>query len=168
MSTSWEWHHTTHNPTGLASAVGGDITGALLQGNLNELFAYISAPPSGSSAGIEQYRKIHVKNISSFTLTGVRLWLDAVEHSGQIDIGIEELNATQTISDATGAAPTSVLFGRPIDFNSGTGIGTSSFPPNHSTGVWIRQTLTGVDEPDPYASLRLTVGGIDSSSTDGV
>lgn len=155
---TFEFYHTTANPTGLAGTVGGGMTGSLVQGNLNELFSYVEAPPSGSSDIAFQYRKVHIKNAGLVSLTGVKLWLDAVEHTDQIHIGLENTSG-QTVFAPTGSAPAGVTFSQPANYTGG--VDASTFIPGYSTGVWIRQGLSGIHEPDPYASARLNVGGLE-------
>jgi hypothetical protein len=158
MATFWEFYHTTFRPTGLTTTVGGAITSAQLAGDLNELFAYVDGPPSGSETAEYQYRKIHVKNASTVQLTGVRAWIDAVEHSEQIAIGIESGNASTSTNGTTAPTDPSIEFLQPNAYSTGLNIDT--LPASQSTGIWIRQTLSGIDEPDPYATLRVNVGGI--------
>lgn len=155
MVTYWEFYHTTNNPTGLTETVGGTISTNFLAGNLNELFTYVNAPPSGTDLSTIQYRKLHIKNPSSATLTGVRLWVDAVDHDDQIAIGVEVTGGQDTVNANT--LPTSVSFSQPITYNTGLSLGT--FVPNFHTGVWVRQTLSGIHEPDPYATFRINIGG---------
>jgi len=155
---TWEFYHTTNNPTGLDSTVGGVRTSELVDGDLNELFAYVSAPPSGVTTEAFQYRKVHLLNAGTVTLTGVRVWMDAMEHSDQIYVGLENVSG-QTASTATGAAPTSVTFSQPANYTGGLSLGT--YLVQGHTGLWIRQGLSGISEPDPYATVRLHIGGLE-------
>lgn len=154
---TWAFYHTTNNPTGLSGTVGGAISTTGVAGNLNELFAYVDSPPSGVDTEAVQYRKIHVKNEGTVTLTGVYVWIDAIEHTGQIYIGVED-SAEQSISEPTGSAPTSVSFSQPLSYTEGISLGT--FAADAHTGIWLRQTLSGISEPDPYATFRVSIGGI--------
>jgi|TARA_R110000824_G_scaffold48294_1_gene136520 hypothetical protein len=155
MATYWEFYHTSNNPTGLTTTVGGTISTNFLAGNLNELFTYVDAPPSGTDLSTTQYRKIHIKNPSSTTLTGVRMWLDSIEHDDQIAIGIEVTGGQDAPNANT--LPTSVIFSQPTTYNTGVSLGTLAA--SFHTGIWLRQTLSGIHEPDPYASFRVNIGG---------
>ena len=155
MTVYWEFFHTTNNPTGLTDTIGGAISTSALAGNLNELFTYVDAPPSGTDLSAIQYRKFHIKNASTTTLTGVKVWVDAIEHSDQIAIGIESGNA-ESIANAS-TAPTSVEFFQPQAYT--TGLLLDGLVTSYHTGVWIRQILSGNHEPDPYASFRVNIGG---------
>ena len=161
MTTYWEFYHTTSNPTGMVGLVGGDITGSLIQGNLNELFAHVDAPQSGISTADVQYRKLHVKNTSSSTLSGVRIWLDSLEHSDQITMGLQSVSFTgnSTLIASPTTAPDSVVFSQPINYTGGLDAGV--FAPAYTTGLWIKQSLQGIHEPDLYSSFRVNVGGIE-------
>lgn len=157
MSDFWEFYHTASNPTGLTSTIGGTISTSLVQGTLGELFSYVNAPPSGTDLSQNQYRKIHIKNSSAVTLTGVRLWLDAIEHTDQVHMGLEVTGGQDTTNATT--APGSVSFSQPVTYNTGIFLGT--FVAGYHTGVWLRQTLSGIHEPDPYATFRVNVGGVE-------
>jgi hypothetical protein len=154
----WEFYHTVNNPTGLDGTVGGARTGDLVEGSLNELFAYVEAPPSGTTTEAFQYRKVHVRNASATTLTGVKLWLDAIEHTDQIYVGLEGA-VDQTISSPTGSAPAGVSFTQPTSYTGGIDLG--SVASTAASGLWLRQGLSGISEPDPYASFRVYVGGLE-------
>ena len=151
--------HTSNNPTGLAGTVGGAITTTGYVGSLGELFVHVDAPPSGTVNPVFQYRKVHLKNISSSVVTGIYVWLDGVEHTGQIHLGIERAT-NQTISAPTGSAqaPAGVSFSNPFNYSGGTFLGTLTG--QESTGIWLRQTLSGIHSPDPYATFILSCGGI--------
>jgi hypothetical protein len=63
----------------------------------------------------------------------------------------------QSIPIPTGTAPTSVTFSDPYNFSGGISIGTLTG--TESTGIWIRQTLSGIHRPDPYATFIISFGG---------
>jgi len=159
MTDYFGLYHTSANPTGLSGSVGGAISSTGIVGTLGELFAYVDSPPSGTTDPVFQYRKVHIKNISANVITGIYTWLDGVEHTGQIDIGVER-ETDQSITAPTGSAqaPTNVTFSDPYNFSGGTFIGTLTG--SESTGIWIRQTLSGIHSPDPYATFILNFGGI--------
>ena len=47
----------------------------------------------------------------------------------------------------------------PADYNAGLVLGTLSGN-GGTSGLWIRQTLSGINVGDPYASFRVYVGGL--------
>ncbi len=150
------FYKSEYNPTGLTEQVGGNIGTTPLSGYLGELFTYISSPPSGTDSA-NQYRKVFVKNTYTTSLEYVRIWLDAVEHPEQISIA--NSNTYNDTSSGASFAPLSVSgWTSPTNFFSGLDLGTIT--PNTYTGFWIKQTLSGIDTPDPYATLRLYAGGV--------
>lgn len=150
-------YKSEYNPSDFTGQVGGGIGTEVLSGYLNELFQHVTAPPSGLDDVAFQYRKIFIKNTHPTTSTNTRVWIDAIEHSEQI-----------TIDNASGLADTTYAStGEPIgvtgwketsNYADALSIGTLSA--NASTGVWLRQTLSGIDNPDPYATFRIYVGGL--------
>ena len=153
----YNFYLSNSNPTGLTGTVGGTITTTPLSGYLGEVFAFVSAAPSGSQTGSFQYRKIFVKNEYASSSTQTKTWLDAVEHTGQIHIA-KETTVGDTSTDPT-VQPAGVTgWVSPQTYIEGLNIGTLAA--NSSTGIWVRQTLSGISRPDPYATFRLNVGGL--------
>jgi hypothetical protein len=145
-----------YSPTTLSGQVGGNIGTTVLSGYLGEVFAYVDAPPSGIDP-VFQYRKLFIKNTYTSTIGYTRVWLDAVEHPEQITVA-NSLFYNDYTSGST-FAPTGVSgWISPSNFLSGLDLGT--LRPNSTTGFWIRQTLSGIESADPYATLRLYVGGV--------
>ncbi|RMH13285.1 MAG: hypothetical protein D6698_14205 [Gammaproteobacteria bacterium] len=155
---SVNFYHTANNPRDLSSTVGGAISSTGYTGYLSELFVYVDSPPSGSQSALNQYRKLHIKNDDNVTYTGVKVWLYGIEHPDQVSIGLEA-SASQTISSATGSPPTSVTFSAPTDYINGLDVG--SLAPGQSTGIWLKVTLSGITDPDKYATFSVTVGFYD-------
>ena len=83
------------------------------------------------------------------------MWLDSIEHDDQIAIGIEVTGGQDAPNANT--LPTSVIFSQPTTYNTGVSLGTLAA--SFHTGIWLRQTLSGIHEPDPYASFRVNIGG---------
>ena len=154
---SYIFYKSASNPTTTGEVVGGDITTVELSGYLGELFPRVDAPPEDTNLSTVQYRKIFVKNEYTFSSANTRLWLDAEQHRGQIAIAVQT-GLSDTIANGL-AAPSGISdWANPTNFSNGLEIGTLGV--NSYTGVWLRQTLTDIHEADPYASLRLYVGGI--------
>lgn len=145
----------TYNPTGLDGTVGGAITSTQLSGYIGEILATVSSAPSGATTGAYQYRKIFVKNQYSTTSMETKIWLDAVEHSEQIAIGLASGNDT-TSTPLT--EPGIDSWATPTNWSEGLYVGTLTA--NSSTGIWIRQHLSGISVGDPYATFRVYVGGL--------
>lgn len=143
-----------NNPEDLTGVVGGAITSTPLSGYVSELFYHVSAPPSGLDDPSYQYRKIFVKNEFGSHTSEVRLWLDAVEHSGQVHV------TTGTSSDTSyvDTEPTVDDWHYPSNYSNGIALGDLAM--GSSQSVWIRQTLSGITTPDPYATFRIVVGGL--------
>ena len=156
---AFKFFHSVNNPTGLNATVGGAVdVAASFSGYVNELFAHIVAPLSGISTGSYQYRQLFIRNDNAKVSTNTRLWLDSVEHTGQISIALSQ-GPTQSISNATGDPPGAIpLWYHPIDYSTGLEIGTMAT--GDASGVWIRQILSGVVQEDPYATFRIHVGGV--------
>lgn len=157
MTTYFEFYHAQNNPRDLTSQVGGPISTTKVKGALNELFVHVDAPPSSTSSTFEQYRKIYIKNDSTYSFSGVKVWLTDIEHSNQISIGFES-SADQSIASGT-LAPGGVTFSSPTTYTDGIAI-SGTVDPGFASGLWIKQTLTDIDQPDNYATIKITVGGI--------
>lgn len=153
----YKLYKSQYNPDNLTGQVGGTIGSAALSGYLGELFYIVSAPPSGLNQSAFQYRKVFIRNEFTKESTSTKVWLQDAEHPEQISIA-----SSSSISDSS-PTPTGQPAGvtgwtNPTSFASGLVIGTLA--PNAFTGFWIRQTLSGVTQPDPYATFNLYVGGI--------
>jgi hypothetical protein len=145
------------NPDNLTGQVGGVTSAVPVSGYLGELFVHVSAPPSGTQVGATQYRKVFLKNEFTAQSTITRIWLDAVEHLGQISVALEDSVGDTSTDPVT--EPTNVTgWVSPTNYSEGLEIGTLAA--NNSTGLWIRQTLSGISIADPYATVRLYGGGL--------
>lgn len=145
------------NPSNVTGEVGGNISSYVLSGYLNELFPRVDAPPVESTGEYIQYRKIFIKNEYESSSTNTRIWLDAEQHRGQISIASisgASYSITNGLTEPTGIS--SWTNGR--NYAEGLNLGTLSA--NSSTGVWIRQVLSNITEEDPFASVRIYIGGI--------
>lgn len=151
------FYKSEYNPNNLTGEVGGGITSSALSGYLGELFYYISSPASSIDDVTHQYRKIFVRNEYTKTSYYTRVWIDAIEHSDQISIAIAS-GLDDTSSTPTGEPVGVTGWSSPTNFANGVSIGTIT--PNSYTGFWVRETLSGISSPDPYATFRLYVGGI--------
>ncbi len=153
----FEVYKSQYNPTNLTGQVGGGIGTEMLSGYLGELFYHIATPPSGIDEIVYQYRKVFVKNTYAVQSTYTRVWIDSLEHTDQISVA-NSYTLNDTASTPTGQ-PTNVTgWSLPTDYAEGLPLGTLN--PNTSTGFWIRQALSGIASPDPYATFRLYVGGV--------
>ena len=146
-----------YNPSNLTGQVGGNIGSEVLSGYVNELFQYVVSPPSGINTTAYQYRKIFIKNTYDGTSTNTRVWIDAIEHEEQISMSISA-SLADTSSSSTGQPIGVSSWRSPSNYAEGVSIGTLT--PSAYTGVWLRQALSGVSNPDPYATFRIYVGGI--------
>lgn len=145
-----------YNPTGLTGLCGSSITTGTFNGVINEIFCHVSAPPSGSTNTFYQYRKVYVKNNFLTPITTVGIYVDAIEHPEQIHLGVET-GANQMCSSPTGA-PTGVTFSSYTGYQTSLQIGALAAATY--TGIWIRQTLSGITQSDPYATFRLYAAGV--------
>lgn len=154
----FNFYKTTYNPTGYTTGVvGGPITSVLVSGYIGELFPTREAPPEGYGNVYTQYRKIHVKNEYQSTSTNTTVWLSSVEHPDQIAIALE-YTGNSTINSGVAAPQYIDTWYSPTTYAEGVLIGTLS--PNASTGVWIKQTLTGTAKADNFASFSIKIGGV--------
>ena len=153
---SFKFFGCTYNPTGLTGTVGGSISSVELSGYLGELFYHQRAYSSDTTGTVIQYRKFYVKNTYSTTSDDTRLWFDAQHVSGQMAVALE------TGSPLTGNVldgPSGLSgWSAPTSYSGGFRLG--DIATNGYTGIWMRQTLTQIDESVPYVSLRVYVGGV--------
>lgn len=152
---SYGFYKPLSNPAGLTGTVGGNISSYQFSGQLAELFAHVSAPPSGLDP-VYQYRKIFIKNEFSSSSANTRVWLDAVDRPEQIAIALGTALADSTTSP-TGQPASVTGWVSPYNYVNGISLGTLAV--NGYTGIWVRQTLTGIVESDPYCTLRIYAGG---------
>lgn len=153
----YNFYKSELNPTSNTGEIGGDISTEVVSGYLGELFQRVDAPPSSSDLSTVYYRKIFVTNDHDFTSSETRLWLDAEQHRGQIAVATQ--TGTSYSIPSGQAEPTGISsWANPQNYADGLEVG--SLAVGAQTGIWIRQTLTSIEEPDPYASLRLYIGGI--------
>lgn len=152
----FDFFQSQNNPTGLAGTVGGGISTTGVSGYLNEVFADVTALPAQVSEVLYQYRKVFVTNNYNSPLSGVKFWLDAVEHPDQVYIALA--SGDDTTSSPT-TAPSGITFTAPNNYAQGISIGDMEL--GASTGVWIRQGLSGIVDPDPYATFRIYFGGLE-------
>lgn len=146
-----------YNPTNLSGTVGGTYTTVPLSGYLGELFAHSDSPPSGVDSSFIQYRKIFVRNENEGTTTYTRIWIDAAEHPEQISIA-RETSLYDTSTSPTGQPAGVTGWVSPSNYVEGLEIGTML--ENAYTGIWVREVLTNILSPDPYATFRLVIGGV--------
>ena len=153
---SYKFFKSEYTPTGLTEKVGGNITSVELSGYLGELFPHQYAYPIESTGAVIQYRKLFIKNTYTSSSTETKIWLDAQHVSNQIAV------AVQVNQSGTGnyQNPPSGLNGWYYPTTYGNGVSLGTLAPNASTGIWLRQTLSGVETSNPYTSLRLYVGGV--------
>jgi hypothetical protein len=140
----------------LTGHVGSGISTGRFVGTINEIFAHVPAPPSGTDNVFYQYRKVYIKNTYLTTVAGVGAWIEAGEHPEQLDVGLET-TANQFITSPTGA-PTSINWIHATGYRSALQIG--SLAPSASSGIWIRQTLSGIEQPDGYVAAILYSAGV--------
>lgn len=146
-----------YNPSNLTGQVGGDISTYQLSGYIGELFYHITAPASGVDDVTYQYRKVFFKNSYNRTSTNTRVWVDAAEHLDQLSI-CASYSMTDTTTTPTGQPSGVTGWVTPLNYSQGIDLGTLAT--NAYTGIWIRQALSGITSPDPYATFRLYVGGL--------
>jgi len=146
-----------YNPIALTGTVGGGIGSQTLSGYMDELFYHVSSPPSGTNETVYQYRKVFIKNDYTKSSTFTRIWIDSIEHEDQISIA-KSVSLSDTSASPTGAPAGVTNWVSPSNFAEGLSLGTIAS--NSYTGIWIRQALSGITNPDPYATFRLYVGGV--------
>ena len=151
----YKFYLPEYNSAYLTGQIGGDITATLYTGYIGELLATITNAPTGNVSGIYQYRKLFIKNEYSSTTTSTRVWIDSVEHSGQVSIALA--SGIDYISNSD-EAPTISGWSTATNWSDGIEIGT--MPSNSYTGIWIREYLSGISQSDPYATFRIGVGGL--------
>jgi len=150
-------YKSEYNPSNLTGQVGGGIGNDLLSGYIGELFYHVAVPPSGIDITAYQYRKVFVYNGHDTSSTYTRVWIDSLEHTDQISIANSATLSDLSVS-STGAPTAASGWVLPTNYAEGTYLGTLA--PNAYTGFWIRQSLSGINNPDPYATFRIYVGGI--------
>lgn len=150
-------YKSQYNPSNLTGIVGGAIGTEVLSGYLGELFYHVDAPPSGIDTTSNQYRKIFIKNTYTTTSTYTRVWIDSLEHVDQISIA-NSYSLSDSSSTPTGAPASVSGWALPTNYAEGMPIGTLA--PNAYTGIWIKESLSGITNPDPYATFRIYIGGI--------
>lgn len=151
------FYKSSLNPTNTTGEVGGNITSTALSGYLGELFPRVDAPPSEATGSYNQYRKIFVKNEYSTASDYTRIWLDAEQHRGQISLAFQ---SGESYSVANGTTEPTGITAWTNGRNYSEGLEVGTLAANSSTGVWIRQTLSSITEEDPFASVRIYIGGI--------
>lgn len=150
-------YKSEYNPSNLTGLVGGSISTQTLSGYINELFYHVTSPPSGIDVTAYQYRKVFIKNEHSSSSTNTRVWIDSAEHEDQISLCNSDTYSD--LSTSPTGEPTNVTgWISPSNYAEGLSLGTLSA--NGSTGVWIRQALSDISSPDPYATFRLYAGGL--------
>jgi hypothetical protein len=154
---TYKLYKSEYNPSNLTGQVGGYISSQELSGYVNELFQSVTSPPSGIDTTAYQYRKVFIKNEYTSTSTNTRVWIDAVEHPEQISLA-RSTGLGDTHTSSTGESIGISGWSSPSNYAEGVSIGTLTS--NASTGLWIRQALSGISSPDPYATFRIYVGGI--------
>ncbi len=155
---SISFYRPLSNATGLTGFVGGQISTGRLYGVLNELFAHVPSPPSGTIGVYNQYRKVYIKNEYVTPVINIVAWVEGAEHPEQLYLGLE----TSTSQEITGAliAPSGISgSGWYTTSGYGHGMPIGSMGPSAATGIWIKQELSGINYPDPYATFTLKVGG---------
>ena len=152
----FEFFHPQNNPGDLTGLVGGNITTQRLTGYLGEVFTHVESPPTGIDMTGTQYRLVYVRNTSTTPLVDCRVWLEDLEHPEQISLttGASTLTANATTEPATIGTWES-----PTSYQQGFSIG--NLGAGASQGIWLRQQLSSITEPDPYATFRLVVGGVE-------
>lgn len=153
----FEIYKSQYNPVDFTGQVGGNIGSEVLSGYVNELFQHVTSPPSGVNETAYQYRKIFIKNTYITASTHTRVWIDAIEHPEQITMDNSSGLADTTYA-STGEPVGVTGWNTTTNYDDALSIGTLN--PNAYTGVWLRQSLSGIDIPDPYATFRIYVGGV--------
>lgn len=151
------FYKSSLNPSNTTGEVGGNISSSELSGYLGELFPRVDAPPVESTGEYAQYRKIFIKNTYESSSLNTRIWLDAEQHRGQISLAS---TSGASYSIANGLTEPSGISPWTNGRNYAEGLEIGTLASNSSTGVWIRQTLSNITEEDPFASVRIYIGGI--------
>ena len=146
-----KFYASEYHNTGLDQTEGGRIdTANPLSGDMGELLSFYS-PITGVEA---QYRKIHIRNEGYVKLTGIKVWLGSVDHTGQLALGTDY--APNQYIGAAVYAPTGVGFTGYSSYTSGMSL--NDLLPFTSTGFWIREYFSGISGQDLYATARLGIG----------
>lgn len=158
MASKFEFYKPQYNPANLTGQVGGTISSSLLSGYLGELFCIVDAPPPDTEEIVYQYRKLFIKNSWTAVSANTRCWFDAVQHPGQISVALQT-GGPGLIANAQTEPVGITDWTSPSNYIDGLNLGTLNV--GSSTGLWIREKLENITEPDSFASLRLYIGGID-------
>ncbi len=146
--------------------VGGGVSGTLarVDGIVDEIFFTSSSKPSGSGTTV-RYSKIFARNDNiSDVISDVRVYFDAREHPGQIEIALEHslgiaiLDGDQILASPL-TAPASTAFATPVNYAEGLTIGNSGTLKALSVqGVWLKQTISEGINSDASAFVEVVFG----------
>ena len=147
---TWNFYLPTLNPTGVTGACGGAVAGAY-QGYMGELFSYVHNVTGGN----QQFRKLYIQNDAAYTMTGVKAYLTAAEHVGQISIASGDTTFATGYAHTYASGYDSTDFSAPTTYGAGVELG--SVAADGYVSVWLMQYLTTGD--DTYASVQISVQG---------
>ena len=146
-----------YHESGFAYTEGGSIdTANPVNGEYGQVFSFVEPVRTG----FVQYRKLCVRNDGSFVASGVKIWLQCPDHTGQFTLGHEYV-PDQFIGSPL-SVPTGVAFSGFTGYTGG-GIGLSlgSLYPAGYTGFWVKQDLGSETTSDFYVVSQVFVGWLE-------
>jgi len=159
-----------YEPSFLASSdgnkVGGAISSALnpVDGLIDEIFFTGSSKPVGQGANV-RYSKVIARNDNITSgLSDTRVYITALEHTGQISIALEQsagiaiLDGTETIVGPR-TAPVVSAFSAPTTYAAGLTVGNGGLlGPLKAQGIWLKQSISEGIGSDVSAFVDITFG----------
>lgn len=146
--------------------VGGAISGSLarVDGIVDEIF-FTSSSKAVGQGNNTRYSKVFARNDNvSDTLSDVRVYMGAIEHTGQIAIALEQsagiaiLDGDQIIASPQ-TAPIVSAFSEVFNFANGLTAGFDGIlGPLQAQGVWVRQIITEGIDADASAFVDIVFG----------
>lgn len=159
-----------YEPSFLAASDGDPVGGAIdtglnpINGIVDEIFFTSSSKPVGQGANV-RYSKLFARNDNiTATISDMRVYIDALEHSGQIEIALEQsagiaiLDGSQLIVGPK-TAPIVGSFTAPTNYAGGLTIGADGLMgPLKKQGIWIKQSISENIGTDVSAFVDITFG----------
>ena len=148
----FKFYLPANNPSGLLGTVGGSITTTELEPRLGSLFADMNSSPVST---VNQYRKLHIKQVEEGTFENVYVELGNVEHVTQVSFTIA------TSSSDTSTSPLIIPTGYTVGNFTGTYanslLALSSSTEGSTFAIWIRQSIPPGADDDSLASFTIRV-----------
>lgn len=130
---------------------------------LNNGIGFDNVSSEDAIAGATHYRAVIGRNRLTVPITGIRIWLDAVDSAGlalAYEVAVD--GAMQTIANET-TAPLGVVWN--TGTSSGTGLVIPGLAPGAMFGLWIRRTIAADAAPMPSVLNHIHVEMDDLTQT---